>query len=235
MLALADAVEVHLSIDGTDEVDPDLNLVKCRSGSLLSEKMIEGAGGRFVIIVDESKLVPRLGCTGVVPVEYNTSSPNPSTHHLSLHQKPTTAKVTALEAKMQYNGATFRMPPIVPEMQYPTGIIVETTLRVWAISHWRGQLQLTDAFLCAGYSHLPLVSPVMFRLEEVRDGGGSLVPLLARFTNRFDAFILLGQVFWCGCEFIAFTMYNIFNDLDSIFPAANRMHSLPYNVDEDED
>ncbi|XP_037477506.1 probable ribose-5-phosphate isomerase 2 isoform X1 [Triticum dicoccoides] len=69
MLALADAAEIHLSIDGADEVDPDLNLVKGRGGSLLREKMIEGAGARFVVIVDESKLVPRLGCTGSVPVE----------------------------------------------------------------------------------------------------------------------------------------------------------------------
>ncbi|KAK1682507.1 hypothetical protein QYE76_043355 [Lolium multiflorum] len=69
MLALADAAEIHLSIDGADEVDPDLNLVKGRGGSLLREKMIEGAGARFVVIVDESKLVPRLGCTGAVPVE----------------------------------------------------------------------------------------------------------------------------------------------------------------------
>ncbi|KAL6851461.1 hypothetical protein ACP4OV_020394 [Aristida adscensionis] len=60
---------IHLSIDGADEVDPDLNLVKGRGGSLLREKMIEGAGERFVVIVDESKLVPRLGCTGAVPVE----------------------------------------------------------------------------------------------------------------------------------------------------------------------
>jgi ribose 5-phosphate isomerase A len=44
MLALADAAEIHLSIDGADEVDPDLNLVKGRGGSLLREKMIEGAG-----------------------------------------------------------------------------------------------------------------------------------------------------------------------------------------------
>lgn len=64
-----DAVAVHLSIDGADEVDAELNLVKGRGGSLLREKMIEGAGERFVVIVDESKLVPRLGCTGAVPVE----------------------------------------------------------------------------------------------------------------------------------------------------------------------
>ncbi|CAL5028316.1 unnamed protein product [Urochloa decumbens] len=65
----AGPARIHLSIDGADEVDADLNLVKGRGGSLLREKMIEGAGERFVVIVDESKLVPRLGCTGAIPVE----------------------------------------------------------------------------------------------------------------------------------------------------------------------
>ncbi|XP_064958903.1 probable ribose-5-phosphate isomerase 2 [Musa acuminata AAA Group] len=61
---------VDLSIDGADEVDPALNLVKGRGGSLLREKMVEGASRRFVVIVDESKLVPRLGASGLaVPVE----------------------------------------------------------------------------------------------------------------------------------------------------------------------
>uniref|UniRef100_J3LWN1 ribose-5-phosphate isomerase n=1 Tax=Oryza brachyantha TaxID=4533 RepID=J3LWN1_ORYBR len=69
MLPLGGEPAVDLSIDGADEVDPELNLVKGRGGSLLREKMIEGSGGRFVVIVDESKLVPRLGCTGAVPVE----------------------------------------------------------------------------------------------------------------------------------------------------------------------
>ncbi|KAG8063895.1 hypothetical protein GUJ93_ZPchr0004g39175 [Zizania palustris] len=69
MLQLGEAPGIHLSIDGADEVDPELNLVKGRGGSLLREKMIEGAGERFVVIVDESKLVPRLGCTGAIPVE----------------------------------------------------------------------------------------------------------------------------------------------------------------------
>ncbi|KAG6474087.1 hypothetical protein ZIOFF_068011 [Zingiber officinale] len=47
---------VDLSIDGADEVDPFLNLVKGRGGSLLREKMVEGASRRFVVIVDDSKL-----------------------------------------------------------------------------------------------------------------------------------------------------------------------------------
>lgn len=61
---------VDVAIDGADEVDPFLNLVKGRGGSLLREKMIEGACKKFIVIVDESKLVPFLGGSGLaVPVE----------------------------------------------------------------------------------------------------------------------------------------------------------------------
>lgn len=60
---------LDLSVDGADEVDQELNLVKGRGGSLLREKMVEGASKEFVVIVDESKLVPRLGTTGPIPVE----------------------------------------------------------------------------------------------------------------------------------------------------------------------
>ncbi|XP_043696103.1 probable ribose-5-phosphate isomerase 2 [Telopea speciosissima] len=61
---------VDLAIDGADEVDPYLNLVKGRGGSLLREKMIEGACRKFVVVVDESKLVPYLGGSRLaMPVE----------------------------------------------------------------------------------------------------------------------------------------------------------------------
>lgn len=61
---------IDLAIDGADEVDPHLNLVKGRGGSLLREKMIEGACKKFIVIVDETKLVKHLGATGLaVPVE----------------------------------------------------------------------------------------------------------------------------------------------------------------------
>ncbi|KAJ4951138.1 hypothetical protein NE237_027970 [Protea cynaroides] len=51
-------------------VDPYLNLMKSRGGSLLKEKMIEGACRKFVVIVDEPKMVPYLGGSGLaMPVE----------------------------------------------------------------------------------------------------------------------------------------------------------------------
>lgn len=60
---------VDLTIDGADEVDPAWNLIKGGGGALLTEKVVAAASRRYVIVVDESKLVPRLGSRGPVPVE----------------------------------------------------------------------------------------------------------------------------------------------------------------------
>jgi ribose 5-phosphate isomerase A len=61
---------IDLAIDGADEVDPFMNLVKGRGGSLLREKMIEGCCKKFVVIVDETKLVKYVGGSGLaMPVE----------------------------------------------------------------------------------------------------------------------------------------------------------------------
>ncbi|KAH7516396.1 probable ribose-5-phosphate isomerase 2 [Ziziphus jujuba] len=61
---------IDLAIDGADEVDPHMNLVKGRGGSLLREKMVEGACKKFVVIVDETKLVKYVGGSGLaMPVE----------------------------------------------------------------------------------------------------------------------------------------------------------------------
>jgi ribose 5-phosphate isomerase A len=61
--------QLDLAIDGADEVDPALNLIKGLGGALLREKIVESAARKLVIIVDASKLVPRLGSQAPVPVE----------------------------------------------------------------------------------------------------------------------------------------------------------------------
>ncbi|RZC79957.1 hypothetical protein C5167_042533 [Papaver somniferum] len=67
---LDDHPVLDLSIDGADEVDPDLNLVKGRGGALLREKMVEAASKKFVVVVDDTKLVDGLGGSGLaMPVE----------------------------------------------------------------------------------------------------------------------------------------------------------------------
>jgi ribose 5-phosphate isomerase A len=60
--------EIDLAVDGADEVDPLLSLIKGRGGALFREKLVAAASKRFVVVVDASKMVDRLG-VGVLPVE----------------------------------------------------------------------------------------------------------------------------------------------------------------------
>src|SRR5512135_2231304 len=60
---------LDLFIDGADEVDPRLNLIKGLGRPLLREKLVEIHSERFVVVVDETKLVRRLGTRGPIPVE----------------------------------------------------------------------------------------------------------------------------------------------------------------------
>jgi ribose 5-phosphate isomerase A len=59
---------LDLAVDGADEVDPQLNLIKGLGRALLREKITEIHARRFIVIVDESKVVSRLG-RGPLPVE----------------------------------------------------------------------------------------------------------------------------------------------------------------------
>jgi len=59
---------IDLAVDGADEVDANLGLIKGRGGALFREKLVAAAAKRFVAVVDESKVVDRLG-KGVLPVE----------------------------------------------------------------------------------------------------------------------------------------------------------------------
>ncbi|MFC1714837.1 ribose-5-phosphate isomerase RpiA [Candidatus Poribacteria bacterium] len=69
LTTLDDHPIIDLTIDGADEVDPDLNLIKGGGGALLREKIVAQASNREIIVVDESKLSPALGTHWAVPVE----------------------------------------------------------------------------------------------------------------------------------------------------------------------
>ncbi len=64
-----DAAGVDLAIDGADEIDPNLTLIKGRGGALLREKIVEAAAGRFIVIADASKKVDVLGSRAPLPLE----------------------------------------------------------------------------------------------------------------------------------------------------------------------
>ena len=60
---------IDLTIDGADEVDPDLNLIKGGGGALLREKIVAQNSRRVMIVCDDSKLSPKLGTHRALPVE----------------------------------------------------------------------------------------------------------------------------------------------------------------------
>jgi len=60
---------IDLTIDGADEIDPALNLIKGGGGALLREKLVAQASRRVIIIADDTKLSPRLGTNRALPVE----------------------------------------------------------------------------------------------------------------------------------------------------------------------
>jgi ribose 5-phosphate isomerase A len=61
--------KLDVAIDGADEVDPELNLTKGGGGALFREKIVEVCADKFIVIVDESKIVDGLGPGFPIPVE----------------------------------------------------------------------------------------------------------------------------------------------------------------------
>ena len=69
LTSLTETPFLDLTIDGADEVDPELNLIKGLGGALLREKMVAQASRRLAIMVDDGKMVSALGTRCPVPVE----------------------------------------------------------------------------------------------------------------------------------------------------------------------
>lgn len=63
------ATPTDITIDGADEIDPALNLIKGRGGAFLREKIVAQTSRRVVIVADHSKLSPALGTSSPLPVE----------------------------------------------------------------------------------------------------------------------------------------------------------------------
>jgi ribose 5-phosphate isomerase A len=69
LLTLAEAGMLELTVDGADEVDPHLDLIKGYGRALVREKVVAASSRRLIILVGDEKLVPQLGTRGKLPVE----------------------------------------------------------------------------------------------------------------------------------------------------------------------
>lgn len=96
---LDDHPTIDLTIDGADEIDPQLNLIKGLGGALLREKIVAASSRRFIIIADETKLVERLGTRAPAPVEVIPFARRPVADYL--------ASLGAAVVERQREGRTF--------------------------------------------------------------------------------------------------------------------------------
>lgn len=69
LTTLDDHPQTDLNIDGADEIDPQLNLIKGLGGAHLREKIVASAARSFVVVADSSKIVTTLGSKAPIPVE----------------------------------------------------------------------------------------------------------------------------------------------------------------------
>ena len=82
LVDLGEDVELELTVDGADEVAPNLDLVKGRGGALVRERIVASASRRQVILVGHEKLVRALGERGRVPLEVIPLARGPATRRL---------------------------------------------------------------------------------------------------------------------------------------------------------
>lgn len=69
LTTLEDVEEIDVTVDGADEVSPDLDLIKGLGGAMVREKIVAAASKRLIIVVGPGKEVAKLGGRGVLPVE----------------------------------------------------------------------------------------------------------------------------------------------------------------------
>jgi ribose 5-phosphate isomerase A len=69
LVTLDETEELAVTVDGADEVDPNLDLIKGYGRALVREKIVAASSRQLVILVGDEKLVPQLGTRGKLPVE----------------------------------------------------------------------------------------------------------------------------------------------------------------------
>lgn len=122
LATLDEQPKLDVAIDGADEVDPNLDVVKGRGGALLREKMVEMASAKFVCIVDDSKLVEGLGGSKLaMPVEIVQFC-----HKYTLQRLQNLPEVAGCEAKLRMDGDK---PYVTDNSNYIVDLYFETPIK----------------------------------------------------------------------------------------------------------
>ncbi len=107
LCTLDDVDHLDLALDGADEVDPELNLIKGRGAAHTREKVIARCAKRFVVLVDESKFVEQLGTRAAVPVEV-----------LPMAVRPVERELVRLGATVELRNGSRKDGPVVTDQGF---------------------------------------------------------------------------------------------------------------------
>ncbi len=126
---------VDVTIDGADEVDPNLELIKGGGGALLREKIVAQATRREIIVVDESKLSPALGTHWPVPVEVIPFGSASQIMYLQSLGAATTVRRTADDAPYKTDQGNLIVDCKFPPISDPAELGVSLKARAGIVEH----------------------------------------------------------------------------------------------------
>jgi len=135
LCGLDDRPDIDVTIDGADEVDPDLNLIKGGGGALLREKVVAQASRRNIIIVDESKLSPCLGTRWALPIEVISFAVKTEENFLKSLGASVTLRTEADGQPYMTDQNNFILDANLGEMADPNGIAARLNGRAGIVEH----------------------------------------------------------------------------------------------------
>ncbi|NEQ45377.1 MAG: ribose-5-phosphate isomerase RpiA [Leptolyngbya sp. SIOISBB] len=104
LTTLDEVDRIDIAIDGADEVDPQFNLIKGGGAAHTREKIVDGLAEQFIVVVDSSKLVDKLGSTFALPVEV-----------LPMAVAPVTRKIEAMGATVDLRMGVNKDGPVITD------------------------------------------------------------------------------------------------------------------------
>ena len=135
LATLEEQPEIDVTIDGADEVDPELNLIKGGGGALLREKVVAQASRQNIIIVDESKLSPRLGTRWALPVEVIPFAAKSAENFLKSQGAAVTLRLDDNGQPFQTDQDNFILDANFGEMADPNRVAANLNERAGIVEH----------------------------------------------------------------------------------------------------